>query len=113
MDQIELTADKSYTAKEIIAEVVKALNFVASQSKHNDLQYSSSDVYWLLSDLLRYVNARMQGEFALKRLKKGVWELAYTTEKAAQRKADERHKRELSRTADYIQEMTNRRPPWG
>ena len=113
MEKIELAADQSYTAKEIIAEVVKALNFVASQSKHNDLKYSSSDVYWVLNDLLHYVNARMQGEFVLKRLKKGVWTIEYMTEKAAKRKADERHRRELDRTADYIQEMTEHRPPWG
>ena len=113
MAKIELDAKKNYTAKEITEIVAKALNFMGTQSEHNDLQYSSSDVYWLLSDLLRYVNARMQGEFVLKRLRKGVWGIEYTTEKAAKRKADERSRREVSRTADYIQEMTERRPPWG
>ena len=111
--KIELDAKKNYTAKEVSELVVQALTFVGDQSEHSDLQYSSSDVYWILRELLDYVNTRMRGEFVLKRLKKGVWELEYMTEKAAKLKADAKHQREVRRTADYIQEMTQRRPPWG
>ena len=108
---IQLDTDKSYTAQEITEIVMQALNFVGEQSPQNNLQYASTDVYWVLRNLLSYINVRMQGEFVLKRLKKGAWGIEYRAEKAAKRKADERNQRELRRTADYIQEMTKHRPP--
>ena len=109
---IQLDSD-SYTTQEIIELVILALNFVGEQSAENKLQYSASDVYWTLSNLLDYINRRLEGEFVIKRLKKGAWGIEYQDEKAAKHKADERHQKELRRTADYIQKMTDRRPPWG
>ena len=111
--RIQLDADENYTVKEVVEYVGQALNFIGEQSPGNDLQYSASDIYWTLRNLLNYVNGRVQGEFVLKRLKKGSWGIEYTDEKNATRKAHERHRKELKRTADYIHELTGHRPPWG
>ena len=110
---VQLDSDKTHTKNEVIEIVMQSLNFVREQSTQNNLEYSSSDVYWVLKNLLNYLNRRIDGEFVLKRLKKGAWGIEYTDASLAKRKADERHKRELRRTADYIQQMTNDRPSWG
>lgn len=113
MTTIQLDGDKTYTAKEVIELAGLALDFIGEQAPDSDLQYAASDVYWTLRNLLNYVNRQTQGEFVLKRLKKGSWGLEYTDKKAAKRKADERHRGELKRTADFLQKLTDRRPPWG
>lgn len=110
---IQLDSDKTHTAQEIIEIVVLSLDFVGERSTQNYLQYSSSDVYWVLRNLLDYINRRMEGEFVLKRLKKGAWGIEYIARDIAKRKAEEKHKKELRRTADYIQQITNHRPAWG
>jgi hypothetical protein len=69
---IQLDSDKTHTAQEIIEIVMLSLDFVGERSTQNNLQYSSSDVYWVLRNLLDYINRRMEGEFVLKRLKKGA-----------------------------------------
>lgn len=112
MDKIQLDADAPYTVPEVAEFVKIALDFVGRESKNNPLRYSASDVYWILHDFLRYINARTEGEFVLKRLKKGTWRLEYQTEDAAKQKANEQHQRELHQTADYIENLTGRRPPW-
>ena len=55
----------------------------------------------------------MKGEIVLKRLKKGAWGIEYIDGDIAKRKAEEQHIKELRRTADYIQQITNDRPSWG
>ncbi len=112
LDKIELSADKSYELREV-AELVKfTLDFVSREAQHDSLSYSASDVYWILHDLLRYINARTKGEFILKRLKKGAWRLQYDTETTAQKKANVQRQKELDETADYIEDLTGQRPPW-
>lgn len=110
---VQLDSDKTHTPHEVIEIVMQSLNFVREQSTQNDLQYSSSDVYWVLRNLLDYINRRIDGEIVLKRLKKDAWGIEYTAGSNAKRKAAEQHKKELRRTADYIQQMTNDRPSWG
>ena len=110
---VQLDSDKTHTKNEVIEIVMQSLNFVREQSPQKTLQYSSSDVYWVLKNLLNYINRRVDGEFVLKRLKKDAWGIEYADASIAKRKADERHKKELRRTADYIQQMTNDRPSRG
>ena len=112
MDKIQLDSDAPYTVPEVAEFVKTTLDFVSRESKNNPLRYSASDVYWILHDFLRYINARMDGEFVLKRLKKGTWRLEYQAEDAAKQKANAQHQRELRQTADYIENLTGRRPPW-
>jgi len=112
MDQIQLDSDAPYTVPEVAEFVKTVLDFVSRESKSNPLRYSASDVYWMLHDFLRYINARIDGEFVLRRLKKGAWRLEYQTEDVATQKANARHQRELHQTADYIENFTGRRPPW-
>jgi hypothetical protein len=113
MVTIQLDNDKNYTVKEVIELAGLALDFIGEQAPDNELQFSATDVYWTLRNLLDYVNRQTRGEFTLKRLKKGSWGLEYTDKKAAKRKADERHRREKKRTADYLHKLTGHRPPWG
>ncbi|MDE0297719.1 MAG: hypothetical protein OXN17_03745 [Candidatus Poribacteria bacterium] len=113
MDRIQLDAYGSYTVPEVADIVKTALEYVGKESKSNPLRYSASDVYWILHDFLRYVNAHTEGEFVLTRLKKGTWRLDYHTEDAATKKVKAHHARELQETADYIEDLSGRRPPWG
>ncbi len=110
---IQFYSDKTYTVRETVEIVMQSLNYVGEQSPQNNLQYSSSDVYWVLRNLLDYINRRMGGEFVLKRLKKGAWGVEYIAGDIAKRKADEQHKKELRKTSDYIQQITNDLPSWG
>ena len=111
--KIELEADKSYTAEEVTEKVKEVVDIIGQQSSHNQLKYSDWDVYYLIRDLLRYANRYMEGEFVLKRLKKGTWRIEYMTETTAKRKNDKKHQKELRRTEDYLAELTGHRPPWG
>ncbi len=113
MNRIQLDANGSYTVPEVADFVKTALEYVGRESKSNPLRYSASDVYWILHDFLRYVNAHTEGEFVLTRLKKGTWRIDYHTEDAATKKVKAHHTRELQETADYIEDLSGRRPPWG
>ena len=113
MNRIQLDANGSYTMPEVADFVKTALEYVGRESKSNPLKYSASDVYWILHDFLRYVNAHTEGEFVLTRLKKGTWRIDYHTEDAATKKVKAHHTRELQETADYIEDLSGRRPPWG
>jgi hypothetical protein len=112
-DRIELEDNKTYTAEEVAEKVKQAVDFIGKQSEDNPLRYSYWDVYYLLHDLLRYVNRNMEGKFVLKRLKKGSWRLVHVAEADARRKGSEKHKREIQQTADFLEDLTGRRPPWG
>jgi len=110
---IKLEADDAYPVQAMTELVKQALTCIGEQLAEEPIEFSASDVYWTMQSLLDYVNRHIKGEFALKRLKKGSWSLEYTDSKAAQRKAAARHKRELKRTADYLESLTGRRPKWG
>ena len=73
MKDIHVSEDKSYALSEVIDAVKQTLDAVSEQSVQNKLRYSSTDLYWLLHDMLRYVNQNVPGEFVLYQTKKGVY----------------------------------------
>lgn len=113
MNDIHVPEDKSYTLSEVIDAVKLTLDGVNKHSAHNQLRYSSTDLYWLLHDMLRYVNQNVPGEFVLYQTKKGVYRVKYTAEDSAKRSSSRKLKAEVDRTASYLEELTGKRPPWG
>lgn len=113
MNDIHVSEDKSYTLSEVIDAVKLTLDGVSKHSAHNQLQYSSTDVYWLLHDMLQYVNRNVPGEFILQQIKKGVYRVKYTAEDSAKRSSSKKLKAEVNRTAKYLAELTGRHPSWG
>ena len=113
MDDVHVSEEKFYTLREVIEAVKKTLDAVGEQSKHSELRYSSTDVYWLLHDMLRYINRNVPGEFALRQIKKGSYRLKYMTENKAKRQSTGKLEAEVNRTARYLEELTGRRPSWG
>jgi len=104
--------DDRYTAKEVVEFAKIALDFIGEQGADSDLQYAASDVYWILRNLLDYVNEHAGGEFTLKRLRKGSWGLEYNDKTSAKRKADEAADREIKRTTKYLEQLRARRSTW-
>ena len=114
MSDVRVQEDKFYTLSEVIDAVKKVLDVVSEQpNKHNELRYSSTDVYWLLHDMLRYVNQNIPGEFALRQTQKGHYRVRYMAEDTAKQRSSRKLKAEVNRTARYLEELTGRRPPWG
>lgn len=113
MNDVRVPEAKFYTLSEVIDAVKKTLDLVSEQSKQNELRYSSTDVYWLLHDMLQYVNRNVPGEFALRQTKKGAYRVRYMAEDTAKQKSSRKLKAEVNRTARYLEELTGRRPPWG
>ncbi len=113
MNTIHLPENKSYTLAEVIDAVQLTLDAVQKESAHNELRYSAEDLYWLLHDMLRYVNRNVPGEYALQRMKNGNYRVTYTTENAGTKKAKKKLNADVRKTADYLAELTGRRPPWG
>ncbi len=79
----------------------------------DDKQYSSREVYEWIATVLTYVNRHVEGEFALAYVRKNSWLLRYDEEKAVKKRARESANKEIQATADYIQELTGKRPNWG
>ena len=113
MDNIHIPEDRSYTLSEVIDAVKQTLDNVSEQSAQNKLRYSSTDLYWLIHDMLRYVNQNVPGEFVLYQTKKGVYQVRYTAEESAKRSSSKKLKAEVNRTASYLEELTGRKPSWG
>ena len=114
MNDVHVKEDKFYTLSEVINAVKQTLDLVSQKSnKHNDLRYSSTDVYWLLYDMLQYVNRNVPGEFSLLQTQKGVYKVRYTAENMAKQKSSRKLKEEVNRTARYLEELTGRKPSWG
>ena len=104
--------DKNYTAAEVSQIIIDTLSHVSDQSRFNYLKYSAADVYWVLNSLLGYINNRMEGEFKLQNLKKGTWQIQYTNQKKAERLSNQEQEKKKKRTANYIEQLTGKRPPW-
>ena len=113
MNKINLDEEKSYTLAEVVEMVQKTLEPVKAKSEHCHLQYTPTDVYWLLHDLLAYVNRNILGEFTLRRLDKGTYRVQYRTEEAEKQKANKKLKNDVRKTAEYLEKLTGRRPSWG
>ena len=104
--------DKDYTVAEVSQIIIKTLSHVSDQSEFNNLKYSAADVYWVLNDLLGYINNRMEGEFKLQNLKKGTWKIRYTDQQKAEYLSNRKQEKKKKQTADYIEQLTGKRPPW-
>ena len=113
MKQIELDENKTYTLAEVVELVQKTLDSVKDNSKYCPLQFSPSDVYWVLRDMLSYLNRNVPGEFALRTLSKGSYRVQFRTEEVQQQKASRQLKKDVMKTADYLEKLTGRRPTWG
>lgn len=113
MNHIQVPEDKTYSLPEVINLVKQTLDHVSEKSTRNPLQYSSTDVYWLLHDMLGYVNRNIPGEFTLLQTQKGTYRVTYAAEDSARQKSNRKLKAEVNRTAKYLEELTGRRPAWG
>ena len=113
MNDIQLSEDKAYTLSEVIDAVQQTLDRINAHAAHNELRYSSKDVYWLLYDMIRYINQNVPGEFVLHQTKKGVYRVRYNAEDSAKRSSSRKLKAEVNRTAKYLEELTGKRPAWG
>lgn len=105
--------DKSYTLSEVIEAVKQTLDAVSAHSAENKLRYSPTDLYWLLYDMLRYINQNVPGEYVLHPIKKDTYQVRHNAEDTAKRSSSRRLKAEVNRTASYLEELTGRRPSWG
>ena len=113
MDNIRIPEDKSYTLSEVIDAVKQTLDGVSEHSPQNKLQYSSTDLYWLLHDMLRYVNQNVPGEFVLHQIQRNIYQVRYAAEDSAKQKSSRKLKAEVNRTARYLEDLTGRKPSWG
>lgn len=113
MDNIHIPDNKSYTLSEVVGAVQQTLEGVSKHSAKNELRYSSTDVYWLLHDMLRYINRNVPGEYFLHPIKKDTYQVRYTAEDSAKQRSSRKLKAEVNRTAKYLEELTGRRPSWG
>lgn len=113
MKDIQITEDKTYTLPEVIDFVKQTLDRVGEKSTRNPLRYSSTDVYWLLYDMLQYINRNIPGEFTLLQTQKGTYRVTYAAEDSAKQRSDRKLKAEINRTAKYLEELTGRKPSWG
>lgn len=112
-NDIHVPEDKTYTISEVIDAVKQTLDGVGEHSEHNELRYTSKDVYWLLHDMIRYVNRNVPGEFSLQQIRKDVYRVKYAVEDAAKRESSKKLKAEVNQTAKYLEELTGKRPSWG
>ena len=113
MKKIEIKEGTVYTLPEVIDFVKQTLDRVSEKSTRDPLRYSSVDVYWLLFDMLRYVNRNVPGEFILLQTEKDTYRVTYATEDAGKQRSDKKLKAEINRTAKYLEELTGRKPSWG
>ena len=113
MDNIHIPGKKSYTLSEVIDAVKQTLDGVSEHSAKNELRYSSIDLYWLLYDMLRYINQNVPGEYFLHPLRKDTYQVRYTAEDSAKQQSRRKLKADINRTAKYLEELTGRKPSWG
>ncbi|MYA71572.1 hypothetical protein F4009_02560 [Candidatus Poribacteria bacterium] len=105
--------NKSYALSEVIEAVKHTLDAVSAHSAENKLRYSATDLYWLLHDMLRYINQNVPGEYVLHPLRKDTYQVRHNAEDTAKRSSSRKLKAEVNRTANYLEELTGRRPSWG
>ena len=113
VDDIQIPEGASYTLSEVIDFVKQVLDKVSEQSEHSKLQYPSTDVYWLLHDMLRYVNRNVPGMFVIRQIQKDTYRVKHMAEDFAKQRSGRKLKAEVNRTAKYLTELTGRRPSWG
>ena len=97
--------EKSYTAAEIGEVAGQVVEYISQQSNRSSLTYSSSDVYWVIRDLLKYANGRMLGEFVLTAKKKGEWQIRYRDQKSGIARAKRQRQAEIDNTEEYLKQQ--------
>ena len=113
MNQINLEENRTYTLAEVVEKVQETLEAVKDNSEYCDLQFTPTDVYWLLHDMLAYVNRNVPGEFAMRRKGRGAYRVQYRTEESQKLRASRKLKTDVKKTADYLEKLTGNRPTWG
>lgn len=113
MTHINLEENKSYTFAEVVEIVQNTLDAVKENSEYCDFQFSPADIYWLLHNMLSYVNRNVPGEFTLRRNYKGSYRVQYRTEEVEKIRAKKKIKEDIKKTADYLEKLTGNRPTWG
>lgn len=112
-NDICIPEDKSYTLSEVIDLVQQTLDKIGKKSEHEELQYSSTEVYWLLYDMLRYINQNVSGVFVLGQIQKDTYRVKYMAEDFSKQRSSRKLKKEVNQTARYLEELTGRKPSWG
>ncbi|MCY3551467.1 MAG: hypothetical protein OXH39_13485 [Candidatus Poribacteria bacterium] len=112
-DDIDIPEDESYTLSEVIDLVQRTLDKVKEHAQHNELQYWSKDVYFLLYDMLRYVNQNVSGVFVLRQIQKDTYRVKYMAEDFSKQRSSRKLKEEVNQTARYLEELTGRKRSWG
>lgn len=113
MKKIQIKEDTVYTLPEVVDLVKQTLDRVSAKSTRDPQRYSSTDVYWLLFDMLQYVNRNVSGEFILLQTEKDTYRVTYAEEEVVKQKSDNKLKAEINRTARYLEELTGKKPSWG
>ena len=113
VDDIDIPQDESYTLGEVIDLVQRTLDKVKEHAQHNELQYWSKDVYFLLYDMLGYVSQNVSGVFVLRQIQKDTYRVKYMAEDFSKQRSSRRLKKEVNQTARYLEELTGRKPSWG
>ncbi len=113
MGEIHLEENKTYALAEVIDIVQKALESVKDNAQYCDLQFSPADIYWVVHNMLSYINKNVPGEFALRRKSKGTYRVHYSTETTQKTRGSQKRKKDIQKTADYLEDLTGNRPPWG
>lgn len=113
LNYIKLEENKTYNLAEVVEFVQKTLNSVKDNSQYCQLQFSPADVYWLLRNMLSYINRNVPGEYALRPLEKGTYRVRYRTDEVQKLKAAKKLKNDVKKTADYLEKLTGHRPKWG
>ena len=112
MSKMQIIENDTYTLPEVIDYVQWTLNRVSEKSENIELQYSSTDLYWLLYDMIRYINRNIPGEFILLQTQKGTYRVTYAAENSAKQKANRKLEAEVDRTAKYLEDLTGEKPLW-
>lgn len=113
MQHINLEENKTYTLAEVVDIVQIALESVKDNAEYCNLQFSPTDIYWLLHDMISYINRNVPGEYALRRNSKGSYRVRYRTEESEKIRTAKKIKEDLRKSADYLEKLTGNRPSWG
>ena len=109
---IAIDDKEEYSLSEFLHIVKRALSAIANESPNCEFVYPGREVYFTIFDMLGYVNDRVPGEFKINQPKSRMYEIVYTDEKAARRKAGGSQWRDAAQTAKLLYEQTGEWPIW-
>ena len=102
---IKIDENKEYTLSEIIGLVKDTLDGVETAAGQDNLRYTPKDAYWLINDMIQYINRNVSGEFTLKQIRKDVYSVTHASKSAKQQAASKRLKSNIRQTSKYLQEL--------